>query len=524
MWTGRPPRIQVICKSGSLRASRRGRLRFILTVTSDRREKPGSKRQWTVARFWRGGCFNRARRYDFRRRIFGSGYRKRETFILSLSISRWFTRHMETRRNRRLMSKAFRLFLAPTRGRLRPLGGRQFDNCGRGMRLWLEGKLEPPELTAAKWQLDTEPIRAVTVRERRPGTESCVSPPLPDGHGSDWHQCRAAISALCHGVALLGIALTATSAWAQVSAAISGRVEDASGAPVGGAKITVKSLETGAMRVVTGNDAGAFRALSLPVGPQEVRAAKPGFKAAVRLGINLALGQEAVVNLRLEVGEFAQQVMVLAEAPVVNATTAAVSGLVGERQVKDLPLNGRSFDNLLTLNPGAINYSAMKSPQTSTSNGNIFSVAGRRPMDNIVLLNGIEYTGSSQLAVTPGGVSGSLLGIDAVREFNVLTETYGAEYGKRAGGQVTGVTQSGANTLHGTLIEFLRNSALDARNFFDQASVAPLRRNQFGGALGGPIKKDKLFLFGNYEASRRRLGISNVAVVPNAQARLGMLP
>src|SRR4029077_8995425 len=153
-------------------------------------------------------------------------------------------------------------------------------------------------------------------------------------------------------------------------------------------------------------------------GPQEVKAEKKGFKAAVRMGINLEVGQEAVVNLRLEVGELIQQVTVTADAPVVNTTTAPVSGVVGEREVKDLPLNGRSFDNLITLNPGAVNYSAMKSAQTSTSNGNTFSVAGRRPLDNLFLLNGIEYTGSSQLAITPGGASGELLGIDAVREFN----------------------------------------------------------------------------------------------------------
>src|SRR5207244_5802622 len=124
--------------------------------------------------------------------------------------------------------------------------------------------------------------------------------------------------------------------------------------------------------------------------------------------------------------------------------------------------------NLLTRNPWAVNYT-LKSPQTSTSNGNTFTGSGRRPMDNLFLLNGIEYTGSSQLAVTPGGVSGDLLGIDAVREFNVLTDTYGAEYGKRAGAQVSVVTQSGTNSLHGSVFEFLRNSALDARNFFDQA-------------------------------------------------------
>jgi hypothetical protein len=317
------------------------------------------------------------------------------------------------------------------------------------------------------------------------------------------------------------------SGWAcaqVVTAAVSGKVVDASGAGVGGATITVKSLETGATRVVTTDDAGNFQALSLPLGPQEVKAEKTGFRTQVRTGINLTVGQDAVVNLPLQVGDFVQQVNVSEQIPMVNTTTAPVSGLVGEGAVKDLPLNGRSFDNLITLNPGTINYSSEKSLNTSTSNGNTFSVAGRRPSDNLFLLNGVEYTGASQLAVTPGGVSGELLGIDAIREFNVLTDTYPAEYGKRSGAQVMAVTQSGTNALHGTLFEFLRNSAMDARNFFDQASVPPFRRNQFGGALGGPLKKNRLFLFGNYEGFRQALAVSDVSVVPDSQARQGLLP
>ncbi len=311
---------------------------------------------------------------------------------------------------------------------------------------------------------------------------------------------------------------------AQVTAAISGTVEDASGARVRGATVIVKSLETGATRTVITDPSGNYALVALPLGPQELKAGKTGFKTAVRTGVNLVVGQDAVVNFHLELGELAQQVTVTDATPLVNTTTSAVSGVVGEEQIKDLPLNGRSFDNLITLNPGAVNYSAMKSPQTSTSDGNTFSVNGRRTYDNLFLLNGIEYTGSSQLAISPGGVSGELLGIDAIREFNVLTGTYGAEYGKRDGAQISVVTQSGTNQLHGTLFEFLRNSDLDARNFFDQASVPPFRRNQFGGALGGPIKKDKWFLFGNYEGFRQSLAVSSVSVVPDAQARQGLLP
>lgn len=323
---------------------------------------------------------------------------------------------------------------------------------------------------------------------------------------------------------VLAVLLVQLPGWAQVAGTVSGRVEDASGAAVSGATVTVKSLETGVGRVVTTNASGAYTVLSLSVGPFEVKVGKEGFKTTVRTGIRLEVGQRAVVNFRLEVGEVKQEVTVSGGNLLVNTSVTSLSGLVGESEIKELPLNGRSFDNLLTLNPGTVNFSALKSPQTVTSNGNTFSVEGRRTYENLFLLNGIEYTGTSQLAITPGGVSGQLLGIDAVREFNVLTGGYPAEYGKRAGAQVAIVTQSGSNTLHGSLFEFLRNSALDARNFFDPGFVPPFRRNQFGGSLGGPLEPGKLFLFGNYEGFRQSLAVSDVSVVPDQLARQGSLP
>ena len=146
-----------------------------------------------------------------------------------------------------------------------------------------------------------------------------------------------------------------------------------------GAAVTVKSLETGASRTVTTDQSGNYTVVSLPLGPQTVKVEKTGFKTAVRTGVDLVVGQKAVVNFRLELGEFAQQVTLVGETALVNTTTSAVSGVVGEQQIRDLPLNGRSFDNLITLNPGALNYSALKSPQTSTSDGNTFSV--ERPPD-----------------------------------------------------------------------------------------------------------------------------------------------
>lgn len=325
-------------------------------------------------------------------------------------------------------------------------------------------------------------------------------------------------------VLLIGVGSKTASG--QVFSSVSGRVLDPTGSAVPDATVTVTSAETGATRVVQTDQAGNYRVLSLPVGPYEIKAEKTGFKVAIRQGINLVVGQAAVVNLPLEVGEVAEQVTVTAEAPVVNTTTVSVSGLVGEKEVKELPLNGRSFDNLITLNPGAINFSSLKQTarESGTGQASYFTVAGRRPEENLFLLNGIEYTGSSNVGITPGGVSGQLLGIDAVREFNVVSDAYGAEYGKRMGGQVNVITQSGTNQLHGSVFEFLRNDVLDARNFFDQESIPAFRRNQFGGTLGGPIRESKMFLFGNYEGFRERLGLSSLATVPDENARQGLLP
>lgn len=315
---------------------------------------------------------------------------------------------------------------------------------------------------------------------------------------------------------------------AQVTASIVGTVQDTSGAVIPGAAVTVKNLETGAARTAVTDQRGYYRTLSLPVGLYEVEAEKTGFKKQIRTGINLVVGQEAVVNLNLQVGEVQQTVTVSAEAPIVNTTTASTSGLVGERQVKDLPLNGRSFDNLIMLNPGTSGpVSSIKISTAAVDPGNKFNISGMRSTDNLFLLNGIEYTGTSLFDDTPGGVSGQLLGIDAVREFNVQANTYGAEYGKRAGGQISIVTMSGTNQLHGSAFEFLRNNVLDAAKWEDNAygvKKPPFRRNGFGAAAGGPLRRDKTFLFGNYEGFRERLTTTNISFVPDANARQGLLP
>ena len=314
---------------------------------------------------------------------------------------------------------------------------------------------------------------------------------------------------------------------AQVSATLSGAVTDPSGAAVVGATVAAKSLDTGVSRTASTDPNGRYRFFSLPVGLYEVRVTKEGFAEAIRSGISLAVGQDASADVRLRVGQVSEQVKVTEDAPVVSLTTQDISGLVGEREVLNLPLNGRSYDLLLPLNPGIVNFTTEKTGGIGVSNsttGNNFAVSGNRPQQNIFLLNGVEFTGAAENNMQPGGTSQELLGVDAVREFNVLRDSYGAEYGKRPGGQVTIVTQSGTNSLHGTAYEFLRNNALDAPNYFDQGLAPPFQRNQFGAALGGPIRRSKTFLFGNYEGLRQHLHQTSAAFVPDAASRAAAVP
>jgi hypothetical protein len=312
-----------------------------------------------------------------------------------------------------------------------------------------------------------------------------------------------------------------------VGGSVTGTVKDDSGGALSGANVIVKNLETGAERKSVTDEGGRYAALSLSIGRYEVLAEKNGFATQRRTGIELVVGQAALVDLTLPVGEILQTITIEEAPTAVTLSTQQTSGIVSERQVKDLPLNGRSYDQLVSLNPGIVNYSSERSGGVGTSNsavGNMFAISGRRPQENLFLLNGVEYTGASVINNTPGGASGQLLGVDAVREFNVVTDAYGAEYGKRPGGQVSIVTASGTNALHGTVYEFLRNSALDARNFFDQGAIPHFERNSLGGNLGGPLKKDKAFLFANYEGFRQHLGLSDVTLVPDNGARAQAVP
>jgi Carboxypeptidase regulatory-like domain len=330
-------------------------------------------------------------------------------------------------------------------------------------------------------------------------------------------------------VAFLSLTLgMAPGSYSQVvGASVSGIVRDPSGSPLPEATVTLRNSDTGAERVLLTDTQGRYVAPSISVGNYRVTATKDGFSSQAKSGVTLVVGQSTIVDLSLPLGTVQQEVVVAEIPPTIGLSTQQTSGLVDERQVKDLPLNGRSYDELLTLNPGVVNYTSQRTGGVGTSNsavGNMFAVSGHRPQENVFLLNGVEYTGASLINLTPGGTSGQLLGVDGIREFNVVSDSYGAEYGKRPGAQVSIVTSSGTNRVHGSAFEFIRNSALDARNYFDQGSIPNFQRNQFGGALGGPLRKNKLFLFGNYEGFRQNLGLSSVAFVPDNASRAAAVP
>ena len=321
---------------------------------------------------------------------------------------------------------------------------------------------------------------------------------------------------------ILAGAFAASPLSAQGDSSLWGTVTDASSAGIPDATVVITNLETGTERKLVTDESGRFNAPALPVGRYQVVASKTGFRMDRRTSVNLVVGQREEVDLQLQVGDVHQAVEVPAVSSVIQITTEDISGLVGERQVKDLPLNGRSYDQLLALNPGIINYTSQRAGGIGTSNsvvGNMFAVSGRRPQENLFLLNGVEFTSASEINNTPGGTSGQLLGVDAVREFAVVKDTYGAEYGKRPGAQINIVTANGTNEFHGAVYEFLRNSALDARNFFDHGNIPHFERNVLGGSGGGPIVRDKTFLFANYEGFRQTLGLSDLTLVPDDASR-----
>ncbi|HYA64635.1 MAG TPA: carboxypeptidase regulatory-like domain-containing protein, partial [Candidatus Sulfotelmatobacter sp.] len=313
---------------------------------------------------------------------------------------------------------------------------------------------------------------------------------------------------------------------------ILGTVNDSSGGAVAGAKVTIRNVNTGVERTTETTVDGQYIVPELPVGTYKVTIEKTGFQAAVTTGIVVDVATERRVDATLKPGELSQQIVVLAEElPQVDTTENTLGGVLTQESVKDLPINGRDYTKLIFLNPGV----AGSPDQITDSPGSFgeFSMNGARGRSNNYLLDGTDMNDGyrNDPAINQGGVfatPSAILPIDAVAEMHVLSN-FASEYGRNAGAIVNIVTKSGTNGFHGSAFEYFRNNALDARNFFDSAPApkAPFHNNQFGGSIGGPIAKDKLFFFGDYEGQRETVGVVTQACVPTqaqiAQAKQNVI-
>ncbi|MCH7979082.1 MAG: TonB-dependent receptor, partial [Acidobacteria bacterium] len=327
-------------------------------------------------------------------------------------------------------------------------------------------------------------------------------------------------------VFLLVVFLGAAASFAQnPTATILGVVRDATGAVIPDASLTARNVETGQTRTTVSASDGSYRFSAMQVGNYEVQVLQAGFQTAVRSGLRLTVGQEAVVNFTLQVGAVEQRVEVTAEAPLVNTTTSSLGGLVDELKVSELPLNGRNFVGLALLQPG------VQQSRVRTGGGSIAGLAyssnGAPLASNNTTLDGarINAMGSSSTATS---ATGNTLGIEGIQEFRVVTNALSAEYGMAMGSQMVIVSKSGTNTFHGSLFEYHRNDNLDARNSFDRTEdesagkrLPPFVRNNFGGSLGGPISQDKTFFHANVELLRERKSESRIAAVLPTRCKVG---
>ncbi len=314
---------------------------------------------------------------------------------------------------------------------------------------------------------------------------------------------------LCVAAVLI---LTAIPAAAQLpTGTILGTVRDSSGASIPGAMVTLRNTDTNLTKTETTEADGSYRFPELPVGHYEIKAEAAGFRTETHTGLNLEVTQQGVINFALQVGATTQQVTITSDIPLVNTQDATLGGTVNEQQMAELPLNGRNYVDLALYKPG-VNQDKNQRNQSGTS----FSVNGAPVRSNNFTLDGAilqNSTGRSPVA----GDSGDALGLDGIKEYRIVTGTFQAEYGLAMGSQMVAVSKGGTNQFHGDVFEYLRNSALDANDFFQNQAgspIAPLKKNQFGGAFGGPIKKDKTFFYAVYEGVRLQLGVPINNIVP----------
>ncbi len=327
---------------------------------------------------------------------------------------------------------------------------------------------------------------------------------------------------------LLVVASYAPRVWAQVAGGtVQGTITDAVGAVIPNATVTIKNVDTGVGSPVTTNEQGVYHVANLVPGKYDIQATAPGFTEELRTGLTLTVGEVAVIDIHMAVQGRSEKVEVQEAEVGVDSATSTVQGVIDSRTVRELPLNARDWTQLATLEPGVTTTRTqvgLNSGKAQRGFGTQLTISGGRPQQNNYRLDGVSINDYSNGA--PGSVLGVDLGVDAVEEFSVLTSNYPADYGRSSGGVVNAVTRSGGNAFHGDAYEFLRNSALDARNYFDYnangaPSKPPFKRNQFGGSAGGPIIKDRTFIFGDYEGLRQSLGVSKVDTTPTSAARNG---
>lgn len=321
----------------------------------------------------------------------------------------------------------------------------------------------------------------------------------------------------------------ASPARAQVSGAtLSGLVTDAQGGPVPGASLSIKNTSTGVIREVASNSDGFYSAPNLLPGSYEVTVSAKGFQTLVHSGITLTVGAQQALNLTLKVGELTQRVEVSAAPPTIQTTSSTIGATVDSTTVRELPLNGRDWTSLATLEPGVTSIpnqvgTGFSANKGNRGFGNQLSNGGHRANENTYRVNGISINDYSNGA--PGGASGLNLGVDGIQEFSVLTSDYTAEYGRTSGAVINAITKSGANEFHGTGFFFDRDKIFDAKNYFDPTGpIPPFRRIQFGASGGTAIVKDKTFAYGTYEGVRQNRPGSQAIHVPTDAERALAVP
>jgi hypothetical protein len=309
-------------------------------------------------------------------------------------------------------------------------------------------------------------------------------------------------------------------------ATLTGVVSDPSGAVIPNAKVSVQNTATGVVRDLVTDKGGIYVAPNLLPGTYDISIAASGFSTSVRTGVVLTVGAAQVLNVSLQLGQATQTVEVAGASPAIEAASSTISAEVNATTMRELPLNGRDWTQLAILQPGVSPSRTQASANSGVNRGNRgfgneLTDSGHRPTENNYRIDGINI--NDYINSAPGSALGLNLGVDAIREFSVLTTNYNAEYGRTSGAVINAITKSGTNSLHGDAYWFLRDEDFDARNYFDPAKIPPFHRNDFGVSAGGPIRKDKTFIFGAYEGVRQALSNTFRNTVPSQDARNGIL-